>query len=255
MLSKAQQRRADAKRIRVYRAFSSSGLDQYASESATSCILLLNASATADRRASLECYLRTQLSCTELLSVYSGLFALLVFKTSDEASLAYDLLHEKPFHSYDDRLLFLVYVKDAILQHLFSSDICKVVQKDPKVVLQNYLDIPGLSFVQEFMNEEEEQFLLHRLKNDQHPWIMIKERKVVRHYAPYRSPYTHLFQAQYGAKYDYETFNTDSSRHSFPDYVQVLSERLLTTFDRPHYVPNQLTIQVYEPGVGIRKLL
>lgn len=95
-------------------------------------------------------------------------------------------------------------------------------------------DIPGLTYVPDFITKEEEQSLLAHI--DGAPWLNDLKRRV----------------QHYGYKYDYRarTMNDDAYLGPLPEWVMPLSQRLFEEGIFPS-VPDQVIVNEYEPGQGI----
>ncbi len=95
-------------------------------------------------------------------------------------------------------------------------------------------DIPGLSYVPDFIDAEEEQELLTSI--DEEPWIHDLKRRV----------------QHYGYRYDYtaRALTPDSYLGPLPEWVNALSDRLArdNIFSKK---PEQLIVNEYMPGQGI----
>lgn len=96
------------------------------------------------------------------------------------------------------------------------------------------MDIPGLSYVPDYLSPSEQTELL--LIIDAQPWLTDLKRRV----------------QHYGYRYDYKKRAIDSSMYlgALPDWAQRLAQRL---HDDGHIavVPDQLILNEYLPGQGI----
>ncbi|WP_444933444.1 alpha-ketoglutarate-dependent dioxygenase AlkB [Microbulbifer sp. JTAC008] len=114
------------------------------------------------------------------------------------------------------------------------ADFSKIVFLQPRYTFYEKNMIHGLTYIEEFISKEEEQFLLNSLDNEE--WLTSLKRRV----------------QHYGYRYDYKTRFVDSSLYlgALPDWsTKILSrlhakESISETFD-------QLIINEYEPGQGI----
>lgn len=95
-------------------------------------------------------------------------------------------------------------------------------------------DIPGLTYIPDFITKEEEQSLLARI--DDSPWLNDLKQRV----------------QHYGYKYDYKSraVNDDAYLGPLPEWLLPLSQRL---FDEGIFpaAPDQVIVNEYEPGQGI----
>ncbi len=96
------------------------------------------------------------------------------------------------------------------------------------------LDIPGLTYMPDFINAEEEQELMTCV--DQEPWIHDLKRRV----------------QHYGYRYDYKArmVTSDSYLGPLPKWINSLSSRLAQD-DIFAKNPEQLIVNEYMPGQGI----
>ena len=94
--------------------------------------------------------------------------------------------------------------------------------------------IPGLTYLPDFITEKEERCCLARI--DRSEWSGELERRV----------------QHYGYRYDYRARRVEASMFlgELPEWLQAISERLATSrlFDAP---PNQVIVNEYRPGQGI----
>lgn len=95
-------------------------------------------------------------------------------------------------------------------------------------------DIPGLTYIPDFIMKEEEKSLIENIDNS--PWINDLKRRV----------------QHYGYKYDYKAraVNDDAYLGLLPEWLKPLGRRL---FDEGIFpaVPDQVIVNEYEPGQGI----
>jgi alkylated DNA repair dioxygenase AlkB len=105
---------------------------------------------------------------------------------------------------------------------------------EPSEVLRNYLDVPGLTYCQEFLTLEDQRHVLAEV--DACPWRSDLKRRV----------------QHYGYKYDYKARSVDHSMYvgPLPAFALEIAQRLL---DRGlvEEMPDQLIVNEYEPGQGI----
>lgn len=95
-------------------------------------------------------------------------------------------------------------------------------------------DIPGLTYIPDFVSKKEEQSLLANI--DSSPWLNDLKRRV----------------QHYGYKYDYKAraVNDDSYLGPLPEWAMPLSQRLSKEGIFPA-VPDQVIVNEYQPGQGI----
>ncbi|KAG2392558.1 hypothetical protein C9374_011283 [Naegleria lovaniensis] len=119
-----------------------------------------------------------------------------------------------------------------------------------------HVKIPGLLVIENFITEEEEEKIIKQV--DQHEWVHELQRRV----------------QHYGFKFDYDIRSIDFNANvdPIPEYVQNIIPRMkdllntkqqekdpsfendeyLSSFDFASYQADQLTINEYQPGQGIR---
>jgi alkylated DNA repair dioxygenase AlkB len=99
----------------------------------------------------------------------------------------------------------------------------------------NDLEIYGCKIINNFISEEEEKLLLHKIDNESWDDLSLKRR--VQHY---------------GYKYDYKSSTLDSFYYlgKLPDWSDFLVEKWLNILN---FIPDQLIVNEYIPGQGISK--
>ena len=93
--------------------------------------------------------------------------------------------------------------------------------------------IHGLNIIENFINDEEHSTLISEI--DKSPWLTDLKRRV----------------QHYGFKYDYSARRINPSMYvgCLPDWTQDIQKRLKEIV--PHFAPDQLIINEYNPGQGI----
>ncbi|MCI0643148.1 MAG: alpha-ketoglutarate-dependent dioxygenase AlkB [Gemmataceae bacterium] len=96
------------------------------------------------------------------------------------------------------------------------------------------LDIPGLNFIPNFLNRDEEQRLLTEI--DQLQWLTELKRRV----------------QHYGYKYDYKARRVDGSMYlgPLPPFAEFVARRLVEQ-GHVEQMPDQCIVNEYRPGQGI----
>jgi len=105
---------------------------------------------------------------------------------------------------------------------------------EPREVLRDYLDVPGLTYCRQFLAPEEQCQVLAKV--DAGPW---------------RNDLKRLVQ-HYGYKYDYKARSVDLSMYvgPLPPFALDVAQRLLDQ-ELVEEMPDQLIVNEYEPGQGI----
>lgn len=96
--------------------------------------------------------------------------------------------------------------------------------------------ISGLTYVRDYINEEQHDWLLKRIDEDDERWITDLKRRV----------------QHYGYRYDYKARRVDHSDRlgRLPEELQRLCKKLKEDGHLP-YVPDQVIVNEYKPGQGI----
>jgi len=110
----------------------------------------------------------------------------------------------------------------------FPNELGKEKKADKAIV------IPGLTYIGDFITEEEEAHLLKMI--DKNEWLSDLKRRV----------------QHYGWKYDYKRRGVDYSMFlgNLPDWIYTLAERLYTQ-GHTRDLADQVIINEYKPGQGI----
>lgn len=106
--------------------------------------------------------------------------------------------------------------------------------RDSTTVLHNYLNVPGLSYLAELLNSEQESLVLAQV--DSRPWQTDLKRRV----------------QHYGYKYDYKARRVAPSMFvgELPPFAVSIGRRLADSGLMPA-MPDQLIVNEYLPGQGI----
>ncbi|KAJ3110940.1 Alkylated DNA repair protein alkB 8 [Phlyctochytrium bullatum] len=199
------------------------------------CVLNVGSSSFGEDFGKLETWLG-ELEGVELVMAGKGkAYTFITFATPTQAHAALQALQLRPLspptppHTTPTRLLL---VQKAHRMPLTEAD---MAHEDPAEVERL---VPGLKLVLDFVTEEEEASLLEMAERNGE-WVHLAKRKVQHH----------------GIHFDYSTnrFGTDpyAPNPTLPSYTSFVLTRLASHF--PTYLPsNQLTINHYPPGAGIR---
>lgn len=105
---------------------------------------------------------------------------------------------------------------------------------EPREVLRNYLDVPGLTYCRGFLTPEEQGRVLTEV--DARPWRNDLKRRV----------------QHYGYRYDYKARSVDLSMYvgPLPTFALEVAQQLLDQ-GLIMEMPDQLIVNEYEPGQGI----
>lgn len=113
-------------------------------------------------------------------------------------------------------------------------------QQDTKINFQYKPN--GLILTEDFISEEEEQLLLDVVHDDFTDASNTLKHRLVRHY---------------GYEFNYKTNNVDKSDQTcepIPSKFNFLIERIQRHEKIFNWVPNQLTVNCYQPGQGIFRI-
>ena len=158
-------------------------------------------------------------------------YAFVSYKDETSAERAYNSVNGKSFSfsqvSQQEIQLYLSFMENV-----------------PKVEMGIYESCPpGLILIEDFVTEEEERKLLECLDWDDHDEDSIKAQKTLKHRKV----------KHYGYEFIYGQNNVDPNsplKDGIPEVCGPLIERLYQT-GYIHHIPDQLTVNCYEPGQGI----
>ena len=182
-------------------------------------------------------------------------FILIVY-ASVEAAVACRRAHHRQKHSdvCDGRLLFVEYA---------TLSACSL-HSDPSMLLPNasstsFPALPGLELLPDFVSEEEEAELLGFLRS--HPWLSHKFRSVQHYGYAFDYERNDVFEEMWAHR---GKADDDDELHMFPPIFHALIRRFRSLPSLPtiapfapaecgegELVPNQLTVNRYQPGDGI----
>eukprot|EP01130_Rhizamoeba_saxonica_P009090 TRINITY_DN3691_c0_g1_i1.p1 TRINITY_DN3691_c0_g1~~TRINITY_DN3691_c0_g1_i1.p1 ORF type:complete len:484 (+),score=109.44 TRINITY_DN3691_c0_g1_i1:335-1786(+) len=109
------------------------------------------------------------------------------------------------------------------------------VHAPPPEKVCNLEDISGIKFVKDWITEEEEHQLMDSVYQEWDQYDILKRRRV----------------KHWGYAFDYKlNILTKQKIEELPEYCHVYIQRLYEQELIPH-IPDQLTVNVYEPGAGI----
>ncbi|KAJ3098838.1 hypothetical protein HDU97_003701 [Phlyctochytrium planicorne] len=199
------------------------------SSSAILCVLNIGGSSYGSDFHLLEEWLEELEGFEDIVSKKGKAFSFLTFTKPEHAHEALQQLHTRTIG--DSTRICLV--QKARMVPLSPWD---VTIEDPAEIIKL---IPGLIIIPDFITEEEEAHLMEVLNKDESAWIKLAARKV-QHHGVYFDYSTNLFGS--------ETFDKFPS---LPDWILPYVERLHNTHDE-YRTSNQLTVNYYPPGSGIR---
>ncbi|KAL0051627.1 hypothetical protein WJX82_010933 [Trebouxia sp. C0006] len=151
-------------------------------------------------------------------------FVFVSYANIEEATAALSALNNKPCAQAHGRRF--------VIKH---ADLKKDQEKSQRPVAVSTQDctVPGLTLIQDFVSEEEEQALLGCAEEGQ--WETLARRRV----------------CHFGYKFEYQSRNVDPQKpiQQFPAALQPVVERLQHLQDMPQV--DQCTVNEYSPGVGL----
>ena len=118
---------------------------------------------------------------------------------------------------------------------LFEQE--QLTEPYPPPTNQEVMDpIRGISYINDYINENQHQWLIHEIDKDEKKWLPDLKRRV----------------QHYGYKYDYKArrVNHDMYIGELPEWLKRLSNKLHDEGHLPH-IADQVIINEYKPGQGI----
>eukprot|EP01127_Copromyxa_protea_P019331 TRINITY_DN623_c0_g2_i1.p1 TRINITY_DN623_c0_g2~~TRINITY_DN623_c0_g2_i1.p1 ORF type:complete len:593 (-),score=135.34 TRINITY_DN623_c0_g2_i1:13-1680(-) len=145
-------------------------------------------------------------------------WAMLTFDSPESALVAHDRLHNKSPEPFLKPMM-IYYSKHAPPEDRESST-----------------QVLGLHLIEDFITPEEETDLLNYIEASEGEWETLNKR-LVKHW---------------GYTFDYvkNTVDRDSKNDNFPPIFQQIREKM-KSLDFLPFQPDQITVNVYEPGAGI----
>ncbi|KAJ3210732.1 hypothetical protein HDU67_005061 [Dinochytrium kinnereticum] len=174
----------------------------------------------------------------EMVAGKGKAYTFLMFSTPESAHEALQKLHKRPIA--DARICLVQKVRNV------PVSLADVTVEDPEEIARL---IPGLIVVPEFITEEEEKGLMEIIEDDKMmDWIPLSSRKV-------GLTQTLISQQHFGVAFNYSTnyfgSNTLEDHPILPPWTTPLITRL-QTLTKDYTSSNQLTVNYYPPGSGIR---
>ncbi|KAJ1961340.1 hypothetical protein GGI12_003302 [Dipsacomyces acuminosporus] len=172
-------------------------------------------------------------------------YSFVVFRSSDDAKIAYANIHEKPCAQLNGKPLFLEYLTHMKFAYLADRSANAKDQAEEDQLDESH----GLYYMPDFITEEEAQQIMQGiLRDEEHEreqnggsdkWYKVQERYV----------------KHYGHSFDYHLKHVGSAEMTasveLPAWVHPFIKRIQERLPIYNQEPDQLTIQRYPAGSGI----
>ncbi|KAI8323040.1 hypothetical protein GQ54DRAFT_123076 [Martensiomyces pterosporus] len=173
-------------------------------------------------------------------------YSFVIFRSSDDAQIAYASIHEKPCAELNGKPLFLEYLTHLKFAYLADRTAGPASGQAEEETLD---ESRGLYYVPDFITEEEERQIMESIQQDEKQeieanggsdkWYKVQERYV----------------KHYGHSFDYHLKHVGSAEMTaspdLPQWMQPFLDRICQKLPIYKQKPNQLTIQRYPAGSGI----
>eukprot|EP01127_Copromyxa_protea_P019330 TRINITY_DN623_c0_g1_i1.p1 TRINITY_DN623_c0_g1~~TRINITY_DN623_c0_g1_i1.p1 ORF type:complete len:587 (-),score=140.48 TRINITY_DN623_c0_g1_i1:24-1784(-) len=167
----------------------------------------------------LEAFLVKEFPGFEKLTVQkSKAHAMVTFSSPEDAVVAHEKLHGKTPEELNQPMI-IFFAKDAPVEEAVEST-----------------QVTGLHLVEDFITPEEETELINFVESCEGEWEVLN-RRTVKHW---------------GYTFDYvkNTVDRESKNDNFPPLFRQVREKM-KSLDFLPFEPDQITVNVYEPGAGI----